>query len=144
VTWIPDDVAEADAEALTPVCDGDGAAGRALIGAGSSDARRALETLAGFRVLCAHHRGAHGVATWMDRIERWLAAEVDGCGAEGPLVCRPPLLVTANDYDLRLYNGDTGVVVATEHGGVGAAFHGAARSSSSAPRGSAPSTRSTR
>ena len=33
-----------------------------------------------------------------------------------------PLLVTANDYGLRLYNGDTGVVVATPAGGATAAF----------------------
>jgi exodeoxyribonuclease V alpha subunit len=33
-----------------------------------------------------------------------------------------PLLVTENDYPLRLYNGDTGVVVSTEPGRVAAAF----------------------
>ena len=55
----------------------------------------------------------HGVATWMDRIERWLAAEVGGFGTEGRWYAGRPLLVTENDYGLRLYNGDTGVVVAT-------------------------------
>ena len=33
-----------------------------------------------------------------------------------------PLLVTANDYSLRLYNGDTGVVVARPGGRIVAAF----------------------
>jgi exodeoxyribonuclease V alpha subunit len=33
-----------------------------------------------------------------------------------------PLLVTENDYALRLHNGDTGVVVATQDGRVTAAF----------------------
>ena len=47
----------------------------------------------------------------MDRIERWLAAEVGGFGAEGRWYAGRPLLVTENDYGLRLYNGDTGVVV---------------------------------
>jgi exodeoxyribonuclease V alpha subunit len=33
-----------------------------------------------------------------------------------------PLLVTANDYEIGLYNGDTGVVVADGRGGLVAAF----------------------
>ena len=33
-----------------------------------------------------------------------------------------PLLVTANDYEIGLYNGDTGVVVADGDGGLVAAF----------------------
>ena len=33
-----------------------------------------------------------------------------------------PVMVTANDYGLRLFNGDTGVVVAREDGGVAVAF----------------------
>jgi exodeoxyribonuclease V alpha subunit len=58
----------------------------------------------------------------MDRIERWLAAEVGGFGTEGRWYAGRPLLVTENDYGLRLYNGDTGVVVATGPGSVTAAF----------------------
>lgn len=58
----------------------------------------------------------------MDRIERWLAAEVEGFGAEGQWYVGRPLLVTENDYGLRLYNGDTGVVVAREAGRASAAF----------------------
>ena len=45
-------------------------------------------------------------------IERWLAAAIDGYADAGPWYVGRPLLVTANDYTLRLYNGDTGVVVA--------------------------------
>jgi exodeoxyribonuclease V alpha subunit len=58
----------------------------------------------------------------MDRLERWLAAEVPGFGAEGEWYVGRPLLVTENDYGLRLYNGDTGVVVATAAGRPTAAF----------------------
>jgi len=70
-------------------------------------------------VLCAHRRGDHGVATWMDRIERWLADEVAGFAAEGEWFPGRPLLVTENDYGLRLY---TGVVVAGADGRPTAAF----------------------
>jgi exodeoxyribonuclease V alpha subunit len=124
VTWIEVDVADPGArEVLSPVRDGSVAAARAVIDAArAGDARRALESLAAFRVLCAHRRGPHGVETWMDRIERWLAAEVEGFGAEGQWYVGRPLLVTENDYGLRLYNGDTGVVVAREAGRAGAAF----------------------
>jgi len=121
VTWLPVD---ADAHhALAPVHDGAVAAARAVIDAArDGDARRALAALGSFRVLCAHRRGPYGVANWTDRIERWLAGEVDGFGAEGQWYVGRPLLVTENDYGLRLYNGDTGVVVATATGRVSAAF----------------------
>ena len=46
----------------------------------------------------------------MPRIETWLAGELPGFDAEPWYVGRP-LLVTENDHAIRLYNGDTGVVV---------------------------------
>jgi exodeoxyribonuclease V alpha subunit len=48
------------------------------------------------------------VATWTARIESWLAGDVD-VGVRW--YAGRPLLVTENDHELRLYNGDTGVVV---------------------------------
>jgi len=54
----------------------------------------------------------------MSQVERWLADEIDGFASEGVWYAGRPLLVTANDYSLRLYNGDTGVVV-NGGGGVG-------------------------
>ena len=69
-------------------------------------------------MLCAHRRGAYGVSVWTARIEGWLAGELE----RGRWYPGRPLLVTENDYGLRLYNGDTGVVVATEHGRTTAAF----------------------
>jgi exodeoxyribonuclease V alpha subunit len=121
ITWLPVDP---DAPgALAPVHDGAVTAARAVIEAArNGDAREALAALASFRVLCAHRRGPYGVETWTDRIERWLATEVEGFGAEGQWYVGRPLLVTENDYGLRLYNGDTGVVVATAQGRVSAAF----------------------
>jgi exodeoxyribonuclease V alpha subunit len=121
VTWLPVDP-ETDA-ALAPVHDGAvGAACAVIAAAREGDAHGALNALASFRVLCAHRRGPYGVETWTDRIERWLANEVEAFGAEGQWYVGRPLLVTENDYGLRLYNGDTGVVVATDTGRVSAAF----------------------
>jgi exodeoxyribonuclease V alpha subunit len=126
VEWIAVDAAaegDAAAAALHPVREGAVTAACAVIGAArDGDGRRAIESLASFRVLCAHRRGAHGVATWTERIERWLGTEVPGFAAEGEWYAGRPLLVTENDYGLRLYNGDTGVVVASDTGRVTAAF----------------------
>ena len=74
------------------------------------DGRRAIAALGGFRILCAHRRGPHGVTGWTARVEGWLAQA--GIPAEGEWYPGRPLLVTENDYGLGLYNGDTGVVVA--------------------------------
>lgn len=81
----------------------------------SGDAASALGLLERHRLLCAHRRGAYGVSRWATQVERWVAAAVDGYGAEGEWYVGRPLLVTANDYELELFNGDTGVVVA-QHG----------------------------
>jgi exodeoxyribonuclease V alpha subunit len=53
------------------------------------------------------------VATWSAQVEAWLAATDPGFAAGGAWYVGRPLLVTENDYTLGLYNGDTGVVVAT-------------------------------
>ncbi|MEA2217975.1 MAG: exodeoxyribonuclease alpha subunit, partial [Solirubrobacteraceae bacterium] len=124
VTWIAADVAELDdPDALAIVRDGAVAAARAVIAAAAQgDAPRALAALGAFRVLCAHRRGEHGAATWRARVESWLAGAIDGFAAQGEWYVGRPLLVTENDYGLRLYNGDTGVVVAGAHGLIAAAF----------------------
>ncbi len=90
-----------------------------MIAAGrAGDAAAAIKALGAFRVLCAHRRGAYGVSVWTARIEGWLAGELE----RGRWYPGRPLLVTENDYGLRLYNGDTGVVVAAEDGRTSAAF----------------------
>jgi exodeoxyribonuclease V alpha subunit len=88
--------------------------------AGAGDGARAIAELGGFRILCAHRRGPHGVTGWTAQVERWLAQA--GLAAEGEWYAGRPLLVTENDYGLGLYNGDTGVVIAAEDGRLSAAF----------------------
>ena len=82
---------DGDADALAPVRDGAVDAARAVIEAArAGDARCPIDALGAFRLLCAHRLGAHGVATWTDRIEGWLAAEVGGFGTEGRWYAGPP------------------------------------------------------
>ena len=114
VQWIAEDVAApGDPAALNVVREGAVQAGRAVNEAArAGDARAALEAQGGFRILCAHRRGDHGVSTWNTRVEGWLAAAVEGFDASTRWHVGRPVLVTANDHELRLYNGDAGVAVA--------------------------------
>jgi exodeoxyribonuclease V alpha subunit len=78
----------------------------ALLGAGDV----AVATLDRHRMLCAHRRGPFGVAHWNRQVQMWLAEET-GQPPWSEWYAGRPLLLTANDYGLRVYNGDTGVVV---------------------------------
>jgi exodeoxyribonuclease V alpha subunit len=68
----------------------------------------ALANLEEHRLLCAHRQGPFGVRQWNRKVEKWLSEET---GQPPWLEWYPgrPVLVTANDYGLRVYNGDTGV-----------------------------------
>jgi exodeoxyribonuclease V alpha subunit len=79
------------------------------------DGDAALATLAEHRLLCAHRRGPHGVQHWNRQVERWLT-EATGEPIWTSWYAGRPVLVTANDYGLGLYNGDSGVTVAGESG----------------------------
>ena len=112
VTWIAD-----PADALEPLRQRAVTAARAVTSAAQAgDAAAAIRALGAFRLLCAHRRGPYGVSGWTALIEAWLGQE-----ATGWYVGRP-LLVTENDYGLNLYNGDTGVVIASGEDQVSAAF----------------------
>lgn len=92
----------------------------------AGDIAGALSALESHQVLLAHRRGPFGVSTWAARVESWLAA-AEGGGAgrrpSGPWYPGRPLLVTVNDRDSGLFNGDIGVVVADQgESGMIAAF----------------------
>jgi exodeoxyribonuclease V alpha subunit len=87
----------------------------------AGDPVAALGRLDRHRLLCAHREGPYGVERWGGLVEEWLREEIDGYGRDGRWYVGRPLLVTANDYQLRLFNGDTGVVV-DDHGAPRAAF----------------------
>ena len=81
-----------------------------LARAQSGDPVGTIEALNAHKVLCAHRHGPWGVTTWNDLIAQWLQVEV---GLEWLPYRYPgqPLIQTSNDYGLRLWNGDTGVVL---------------------------------
>ena len=114
VRWITVDVGDdsLDESLLTPVRDVVVAAGRALYDAAERGAaEEALAVLNRERLLCAHRHGPYGVSTWVPRVERWLTADVPGFAPVDPCYVGRPVLVTSNDYQLGVFNGDVGVTV---------------------------------
>ncbi len=125
VRWIEVDAAEAggDATRLAPLRDAVIAAGRLVYAAAAAgDAAEALARVGAWRVLCAHRRGPYGVEAWTERIERWLGEAIAGYAADGTWYVGRPVLVTENDYELGLYNGDTGAVIDGGEGRAAAVF----------------------
>ncbi len=113
VVWIVPD----GAASLEPVRSAAVEAGRAVIEAArAGDGAAALGALGSFRALCAHRHGPHGVERWTDEIERWLTEAIPGFEPDSGQYVGRPLLITRNDYELALYNGDSGVVVAGRPG----------------------------
>ncbi|WP_186817570.1 ATP-binding domain-containing protein, partial [Nocardia neocaledoniensis] len=112
----PEDVAAVRADVTV--------AARAVTAAAEAgDAVGALTALESHRLLCAHRQGPFGVERWDRMAGEWAAAA--GAGPEGPQsVWYPgqPLLVTANDHEARIYNGDTGVIVRRPDGSLRAAL----------------------
>jgi exodeoxyribonuclease V alpha subunit len=117
VSWCAEDPGPVRARAVE-------AHGAVVEAARRGDGAGALDALGSFRVLCAHRSGPAGASAWMAEVERWLSGALGGFGTSSPWYVGRPLLITANDYSLRLFNGDTGVVVAGDGDGgeVRAAF----------------------
>ena len=121
VTWIDGDAARP--EMFARVRAGAVQAATAVLHAArAGESARALDALGTFRILCAHRRGPYGVATWTARVQGWLESEVPGFSVAERWYVGRPLLVTENDYELGLHNGDTGVVVQGPEGRVLASF----------------------
>lgn len=80
----------------------------------AGDHTAALAALDSHRLLCAHRRGPRGVQHWESLALRWVVAADPDLLTERPDGHYPgePLLVETNDYEIGLFNGDTGVVVA--------------------------------
>ena len=72
--------------------------------------RRALELFDRFRVLCAHRRGQLGVEGINRAVEVALGRE-RGLATGDRFWEGRPILIRRNDYEVKLYNGDIGLVV---------------------------------
>lgn len=99
----------------------------------AGDTAAALTALPTFRLLCAHRRGPAGVRAWNDQIQAWLTDGIEGFSPEPGWYTGRPVMVTANDYTLRLFNGDTGVVVARPDSHAVAVFDQGGRVASVSP-----------
>ena len=124
VTWVlntdPD-----RADDLTDVREPVVTAGERLVSAArAGDAQAALTAVDEIRVLCAHRRGPYGVAAWVPRVERWLAAAGVELDAGRRWYVGRPVIVGRNDHRLGVFNGDVGVTIADGEG-VTVAFEGA-------------------
>ena len=80
------------------------------------DIATAMAALGEHRLLCAHRDGPYGQRRWAELavewiVERW-GRKVDPSG----FYAGQPILVTSNDYQARVFNGDIGVVVEADGG----------------------------
>jgi UvrD-like helicase C-terminal domain len=102
---------------LGAVRDAVASSGAQLISAAQSgDAPAALGALTQHRLLCAHREGPYGQRNWADRAVEWTIARVKQALEPSEFYPGQPLLITANDYQTGVYNGDIGVVVAAGDG----------------------------
>jgi exodeoxyribonuclease V alpha subunit len=113
VTWVHPDDAPARAVLDRVVVD---TALEVVHAARAGDRSAGLAAAGDLKVLAATRRGPLGSFEWRERIERLLARR-DGRVVVGRrwYVGRP-VIVTENDYSNALFNGDTGLVVATDDG----------------------------
>ena len=132
-------------ERLRPVRDGAVAAGRAVIEAArAGDAARRDRARSAPSASSAPTAAAPTASRPGTRASRgWLARRADRF-AEERLVRRPAAARDPERLRLRLYNGDTGVIVARDDGRRAPSSSARASSSRSARPGSTPSTPSTR
>jgi exodeoxyribonuclease V alpha subunit len=101
VNWcpLPSEGRFADALRITA---GEGFAGYTQV----TNPAAALEELDRFRILAPHREGRYGVVV-LNRLVEAALLQSRAASTNTPLL---PVMVTANNYDLGLYNGDTGVV----------------------------------
>jgi exodeoxyribonuclease V alpha subunit len=76
-----------------------------------------FEGFRAFRVLCAHRRGSRGA----DGLNKRLAASF---GEGEDWYAGRPVLITQNDYALRLFNGDVGIALPDAEGRLAVCFEG--------------------
>ena len=111
------DVALAELDEQAPLAGPLGVAVRAGFGGwfALEDPAARLACLSRFRILCAHRQGPFGVQALNDLVERCLREEL-GIQTEALHYDGRPILVTQNDYQLGLFNGDVGVVMVDGQG----------------------------
>jgi len=77
----------------------------------ASSPEKVLKAFEAYRALCAVKESAQGTRRINEAIERRMRATLDDSGNAGRWFHGRPVIVTANDYLLKLYNGDIGVAL---------------------------------
>lgn len=85
------------------------------------DVPTALAALGEHRLLCAHRDGPFGQRRWANLAVEWIVARTGRALDTSDFYAGQPILVTTNDYQTRVFNGDIGVVV-TAYEGITAAI----------------------
>jgi exodeoxyribonuclease V alpha subunit len=87
----------------------------------ASDATAALAALARFRILCALREGPFGV-TGLNQVTEEILEEAGLIKPQNPWYARRPIMITRNDYNLKLFNGDIGLLLPDGDSGEPRAF----------------------
>lgn len=78
------------------------------------DVPTALAALGEHRLLCAHRDGPYGQRRWADLAAEWVADRWGRMLDTSEFYPGQPVLLTTNDYQARVFNGDIGVVMAID------------------------------
>jgi len=87
----------------------------------AGDAAAGMAAATRIKVLAATRQGAYGLYDWNDRIEGAVASRVPQLNRYSSWYVGRPIMVTANDYVNKVFNGDVGLAVSLESG-LGVAF----------------------
>lgn len=88
----------------------------------SGDAAAALQHSEKHRLLCPHREGPYGVQRWARQAMEWIGESTGQRLDPDRWYPGQPLMVTANDHETKIYNGDTGVIVRRDDDELFAAF----------------------
>jgi exodeoxyribonuclease V alpha subunit len=78
--------------------------------AASGDTAETLARFDDFRLLCALREGPYGVGTVNRRVE-WILSREGVINPDSRWYRGRPIMVTSNDYNLNLFNGDVGIIL---------------------------------
>jgi exodeoxyribonuclease V alpha subunit len=87
----------------------------------ASDPLAALAALGRFRILCALREGPFGV-TGLNQLTEEILEEAGLIRPQSPWYARRPIMITRNDYNLKLFNGDIGLLLPDGDSGEPRAF----------------------
>jgi exodeoxyribonuclease V alpha subunit len=90
-------------------------------GLAAPDPREALEEMGRFRILCALRQGPYGIGQLNLLVEEILE-EAELIQRNNPWYRGRPVMISRNDYDLKLFNGDIGVLWPDQESGEIRAF----------------------